>query len=327
MSGVPRFGHTELPEEQQRALRKAIRLEVATLVFMVTAIAAVMAVMGSSQAMKAAWIEDMLALIPPLAFLIAIRRARRPPTPDHPYGYHRSVAIGHLTAAVALLSMGLFLIEDSARGLILLEHPPVGTLQLFGHTFWAGWAMIAVMVYTGIGPAILGRLKLPVAEQLHDKVLYADADMQKADWRTASGTIVGVTGIGLGLWWLDATVALLIALSIVHDGWRNLRYAAGALRDQRARTFDDKQPHPLTREVDERLRTLPWVADARTRMRDQGHVFHVESFVVGRDGDPTLDQVEQAVSVIDGMDWKLHDIVVMPVRRLPETIPDPTLPD
>ena len=46
---------------------------------MVTAVAVVMATMGSSQAMKAAWVEDMLALIPPLAFLIAVRRARKQP--------------------------------------------------------------------------------------------------------------------------------------------------------------------------------------------------------------------------------------------------------
>ncbi|HRL81685.1 MAG TPA: hypothetical protein PLK46_15340, partial [Propioniciclava sp.] len=32
-------------------------------------------------------------------------------------------------------------------------------------------------------------------EQLHDKVLYADADMNKADWLTAAGSIVGILGI------------------------------------------------------------------------------------------------------------------------------------
>ena len=74
---------------------------------MVTAIALVYATMGSSQAMKTAWIEDMLALVPPLAFLVAVRRARKRPTADHPYGFHRSTAIGHLTASVALLTVGL----------------------------------------------------------------------------------------------------------------------------------------------------------------------------------------------------------------------------
>ncbi len=320
-----RFGNTELAAKESAAFTKAVRLEVVTFAFMVTAVLAVMLAMGSSQAMKAAWIEDMLALIPPAAFLVGARRARKRPTPGHPYGFHRSVAVGHLVSAVALLTMGLFLVEDSAMSLLRAEHPPIGTVQLFGQTFWAGWLMIAVMVYTGVPPFFLGRMKLPLAEQLHDKVLYADADMQKADWMTAAGTIVGVLFIGMGWWWGDAAAALLIAASILRDGARNLRFATSGLMDERARTYDDKQPHPLTQRVDERLRQLPWVTDSRSRIRDQGHVFHVEAFVCpAPDEEPTLDRLEEAVAAVRELDWKLDDVVVMPVRDLSDTVPDPT---
>ena len=58
--------------------------------------------------------------------------------------------------------MGVYLIVDSAMGLLRGEHPPVGTVGLFGHAVWAGWVMIAAMVYTAIGPVILGRMKLPL---------------------------------------------------------------------------------------------------------------------------------------------------------------------
>lgn len=36
---------------------------------------------------------------------------------------------------------------------------------------------------------------------MHDKVLHADAKMNKADWMTAAAALVGVLGIGLGWWW------------------------------------------------------------------------------------------------------------------------------
>jgi divalent metal cation (Fe/Co/Zn/Cd) transporter len=320
--GGQRFWHTELPPEQAHALQRAKRLEVITLVYMASAVAVVFATAGSSQAMKTAWVEDSLALVPPLAFLLAVRFGRRRPDADHPYGFHRSTGVGHLTAAVALLAVGLLLAIESAMGLVRAEHPPIGTVQLLGQTFWAGWLMVAAMTYTGIGPFVLGRLKLPLAEALHDKVLYADADMQKADWMTAACTIVGVLGSGTGLWWADSGVALLISLSIVRDGWTNLRHATTALMDQRARTYDDEQPHPLTRQVDEALADLTWVLDSRSRVRDQGHVFHVEAFVrpvAGRA--PTLEQLEAAVSMLRDLDWKIHDVVVMPVRDLPDTIP------
>jgi divalent metal cation (Fe/Co/Zn/Cd) transporter len=318
------FGHTELPPSQAHALRRAKRLEVVTLLYMTSAVAVVFATAGSSQAMKTAWVEDTLALVPPLAFLVAVRFGRRRPDADHPYGFHRSTGVGHLTAAVALLAVGLLLAVESAMGLVRAEHPPIGTVQLFGQTFWAGWLMVGAMTYTGIGPFVLGRMKLPLAEELHDKVLYADADMQKADWMTAAGTIAGVLGIGLGLWWADSGVALLISLSIVRDGWTNLHQATTALMDGRARTYDGERPHPLTREVDEVLTNLSWVLDSRSRVRDQGHVFHVEAFVrpvAGRA--PTLEQLEAAVSVLRDLDWKIHDVVVMPVRDLPDTIPAP----
>jgi divalent metal cation (Fe/Co/Zn/Cd) transporter len=322
--GGQNFGHTELPPSQAHALRRAKRLEVVTLLYMASAVAVVFATAGSSQAMKTAWVEDSLALVPPLAFLLAVRLGHRRPDADHPYGFHRATGVGHLTAAVALLAVGLLLAVESAMGLVRAEHPPIGTVQLFGQTFWAGWLMVAAMTYTGIGPFVLGRMKLPLAEALHDKVLYADADMQKADWMTAAGTIAGVLGIGLGLWWADSGVALLISLSIVRDGWTNLQHATSALMDERARTYDDEHPHPLTREVDEVLTNLSWVEDSRSRVRDQGHVFHVEAFVrPSAARAPTLEQLEAAVSVLRDLDWKVHDVVVMPVRDLPDAIPSP----
>ncbi|MGO1974078.1 MAG: cation diffusion facilitator family transporter [Propionibacteriaceae bacterium] len=313
------FGHAELPPERQRDLQRAKRLQWIGLAYLVTCVAVVLATMGNSQAMKAAWIEDLLSLIPPISFLISVRVAGKKPTPEHPYGYHRSVATGHLVAAVALLTMGIFLVVDSGSGLVMVEHPPIGTVQLFGQTFWAGWLMIAAMVYRGIGPVILGHKKLPLATRLHDKVLHADADMNKADWMTAVGTILGVIAIGFGLWWADAVAALAIAVSILRDGWTNLRHAVDALMDARAHTVDDSEPHPLNQQVVDTLDQLDWVKEAGVRIRDQGHLFHVEAFVVPHQSRVNLDQIEAAKTSLEQLNWKVHDVVVTPVAEVPET--------
>jgi hypothetical protein len=47
---------------------------------------------------------------------------------------------------------------------------------------WLGWLMIAALVYSGIPPFILGRMKLPLARELHEKALQTDADINKGDW-------------------------------------------------------------------------------------------------------------------------------------------------
>ena len=316
------FGATDLPRQQRAAFGAAVRLEWITIGYMATCVTLVYLVMGSSQAMKAAWIEDLLAFVPPIAFLVAARQVRKAPSPEFPYARHRAVASGHLAAAVALLLVGLLLIFDSLSGLLKGERAPIGTLQVFGHTVWAGWLMIAVMVYTMVGPIIIARIKMPLATALHDRVLYADADMQKADWMTAAGTIAGVLGIGFGLWWADAVVATAIALSIVKDGWTNLRFAVRGLMDGRARTTDMTHTHPLVERVQQTLLAHPAVTQARIRVRDVGHLLSVDGFLVPNAGhlDPEqLDEVQQAVRALD---WKIDDVVLMPVVTLPE-VPDP----
>lgn len=315
-----RFGNTELPPDARQAARRAKRLAWLTIAFLVTAVTLVYLVMGNSQAMKAAWAEDLLSFIPPIAFLVAMRVTGRVPSERHPYGYHRSVGIGHLVAATALLTMGAFLVFDSVTGLIAGEHPPVGLIVVLGYEVWSGWLMVVVLAYTCVPAVLLGRAKMPLAEQLHDRVLHADADMNKADWMTAVGGIVGVLGIGVGVWWADSAAALFISASILHDGVKNLRVAVTALMDARATTVDGSAPHPLDERIDETLRALPWVAQAASRVRDEGHVFHVESFVVGRDDMPTQEQLQQAWDAVTGLDWKVEDLVVVPVDELPEEL-------
>ncbi|MFJ4159262.1 cation diffusion facilitator family transporter [Microbacterium testaceum] len=320
------FGQTRLPDRQAEVLRRAVRLEWVTIGFLVITATLVFLVLGNSQAMKAAWAEDLLSFIPPLAFLIAVRLARRRPTRRHPYGFHRSVAVGHLVAAVALTGMGAFLLVDSGLGLITAEHPTIGTVEILGATMWLGWLMILVMAVTAIPPVVVGRLKIGLARELHDKVLYADADMNKADWMTSAGTIVGVLGIGIGLWWMDAAAAIFISVSIVHDGIGNLRAAVVDLMDARATTFDDKSPHPLAERVDQYLAGLSWVSAAGTRVRDQGHVFHIEAFVVPRKKRLSLEDIERAREGCVALDWKVQDVVIVPVPELPAVVQPVTRP-
>ena len=314
-----RFGRTELPPEQQEALHRARRLEWISLGLLVSCIVVVFVVMGSSQAMKVAWVEDLLSLIPPLVFLISLRFIRKEPSRENPYGHHRAIGSAHLASAVALLAMGVFMVVDSASGLLKAEHPPIGTYHLFGQTIWAGWLMIAAMVYTGVIPVILGRLKKPLAETLHDKVLQSDEEMNSADWRTAGAAIVGILGIGIGWWWADAVAALLIAASIVLDGVKGVRNALRDLMDGEARTYDDKDVHPVVGGVLAAANATSWVQGAACRVRDQGHVFHTEVFVV-----PTevvaLDALEELRDRIRELDWKLHDVVVVPVAELPQDL-------
>ena len=263
--------HYELPPDRIDAQRRAIRLEWITLGLMATVIAAVGLTMGASQTMKAAWVEDMLSLVPPAAFLISNRVAKRPPDREYPFGRYRAVSIAFLAGAVALTIFGLFILLDSVLGLLRAERPSIGTMTLFGRTVWAGWLMIAALSYGLVIPLVLGRLKLPLAREIHDKTLKADADMNRADWLTGAAGIAGVLGVGFGWWWADSAAGGIIALSIVKDGFENLSRVVRDLMDRRP-TSVEGDVLDLPDRLRDRLAALPWVREARVRLREEGHV-------------------------------------------------------
>jgi divalent metal cation (Fe/Co/Zn/Cd) transporter len=309
-------GGSELPPELEAVHARAVRLEWITIVYLITAILAVYFTLGSSQAMKGAWLEDMLSLAPPIAFLVAARIRYTRPNARFPYGYHRAVEVAFLVAALALLSMGVFLIVDSLLKLLSGEHPPIGLVELFDWQVWLGWLMIAALLYSAVPAMVLGRMKAKLAAELHDKVLYADAKMNRADWMTGLAAIVGVVGIGFGFWWMDAVAAIVIGLDIAHDGMTYTGAAAKDMLDGRPRRYDEEGVHALVGDVRETVAGLDWVQEAAVRMREAGHVLAVEVLAVPRDEANLLDRVEDAVDRIRALDWKLQDVVVSVVRDL-----------
>jgi cation diffusion facilitator family transporter len=309
---------SELPPELQRTLRKARRLELLTIAYLLSAVVLLALVLGNSQAMKTAWAEDLLSLIPPIAFLIAMRLHVRPPTGRFPYGFHRVTSIAHLCSAIALFTTGAYLLIEAIIKLVTAEYPTIGSVELFGRTIWLGWLMLPALAWSAVPAVFLGRAKIRLAEELHNKVLYADAKMNKADWLTASAAMVGVVGIGFGLWWADAVAAALISLDITHDGFSNLRRAVVDLMDQTPTTIDQDNVDPLREKLAAMLKDLDWVDEVEVRLREEGQVYFGEAFVVPSDETNITENVEGALKRARDLDWRIYDLALTPVRGLPQ---------
>ena len=310
MRTVRPFRYTD---ERRRVLRRARHLEWWTLAYLASAVALLYLTLGSSQAMRAAWLEDMLSLLPPIAFLVTSHLARREPTERFPFGFHRALAIGHLAAGLALAGMGSYILFDSVTALVRLEHPVIGSITLFGEVIWLGWLMLPVLLWSGVPAVTLGRRKLPLAAALDNKVLRADADMNKADWLTAAAAMVGVIGVGAGWWWMDAAAAGVIALDVLWDGIRNTRGAVADLMDQRPVTVSRGEHDPVIRRLKEHFDTLPWVARTQLRLREQGELLVGEVFLVPHDPDAPglLRAAADAVRDAKRLDWKLYELTVV----------------
>jgi cation diffusion facilitator family transporter len=309
-------GGPRIPQDKQDALQRAKRLEQWSVFFLVTIVVVLALTMGSSQAMKAMWIEDMLSLVPTTAVLTGIYFRSWEPTDRFPYGYRRAVQIGFLAGAVALFGFGVYLLGDSIYSLIIQHHPTIQSIELFGMRIWLGWLMIAALVYSIIPPLVLGYLKRPLAEELHDKALYTSASIDKGDWLSGLAGIVGIAGIGYGYWWADSVAAAFISFEITKDGVENLKNSVMQLMNMQPTDVKNKEKDPIVQKVVSEIAGLHWVADSQIRLREEGDLIAGEAFVVPNDDTGIIEKLGDAGERVKGLDWRIQDFNVVPVRSL-----------
>jgi cobalt-zinc-cadmium efflux system protein len=278
MTGSPHIPETHfdaLPPDIRKTLQRAVRLEWWNIFWTVTVVAVMGLVLGQSQTMKTAWIEDTLGLVPPVAFLVAARMERRGKrSRKFPFGFERVNGLGFFLAAVALAATGALLLWDSAMTLISAEHATVGSVRLFGQDIWLGWLMIGAQIYAMIPPMIIGRKELPLAETLADKLLHTDALMNKANWMTGAAGVAGIIGLGMGWWWADSVAAAFISFDILHDGIKAIRSSTAELVDGTPRGLASAEISEEAEALEAALTAR--YPDATVRLRETGRMIRAE---------------------------------------------------
>jgi cation diffusion facilitator family transporter len=309
-------GSVDIPQDKQDSVERARRLEMWSLFFLFTIVVLLGFTMGSSQAMKAMWLEDTLSLVPSSAVLVGIYMRRWAPNDRFPYGYRRAVQIGFLAGAVALFGFGLYLLIDSIYSLIIAHHPTIQTIEIFGNRVWLGWLMIAALVYSIFPPLILGQMKKPLASELHDKALYTSATIDKGDWLSGIAGILGILGIAYGYWWADSVAAGFISFEITKDGIENLKNSVFQLMNMHPTDVESKEKDPIYDRVKEEIAGLDWVRQSQVRLREDGDILAGEAFVVPSDENGLLEKLREAGERIKALDWRLQDFNIVPVRTI-----------
>jgi divalent metal cation (Fe/Co/Zn/Cd) transporter len=296
-----------VPAELREPMRRAVRLEWWNIAFTISIIIVVGLVLGNSQTMKTAWVEDTLGLIPPIVFLVAVHFEKKGATDDYPFGFDRVHSLAFLIAAVALAGVGALLLWDSVSTLVAREHATVATIHLFGRDIWLGWLMLAAQVYSIIPPFIIGLLEMPLARRMQDEVLFTDAKMNKANWQTGAAGLAGIIGLGLGWWWADSVAAAFISVGIIIDGIRALRIATAELVDGVPRALGSTGPDPEAELLVEKLQTQ--YPGATIRLRETGRYIHAEACGV----DPDLRQDLKALWPGEpDRSWRLAQLAFVP---------------
>ena len=306
----------QMPAEKEEILRKAQRVAWASLAALTSIMIVIALTMGTSEAMKAIWVEDALSLVPSASFLVGAHYRNKKPDERFPYGYRRAVLIGFLAGAVTLFGFGVYLFGDSVLKLVAGERPSIPSATIFGKRIWMGWVMIAALLYSVVPPVVLGHMKQPLARELHDKALQTSAMLDKGDWLSGIAGVLGIIGIAYGFWWADSAAAAFISIEIVKDGFSELSNSIAQLMNKRPSDVESKEPDPIVDELQDALRRLDWVADVRVRLREDGDVVTGEAFVAPRDDRDLLRKLDEATKIANGFEWRLHDVNIVPVRQL-----------
>jgi divalent metal cation (Fe/Co/Zn/Cd) transporter len=155
-----------------------------------------------------------------------------------------------------------------------------------------------------------------VAKTLHSKALEAESATNRNEWMSEGAGIVGIVLVGFGLWWADAAAAALISLEIVQEGTHSIRQVIADLMDEAPSQFGKDELEDLPGRIQVAAEQIPWVDAALVRLREHGHVITGEIFVVPRPDTDLVPAIEDAVKRLQSLDWRLHDLTMMPVHSL-----------
>lgn len=176
--------------------------------------------------------------------------------------------------------------------------------------------MLAALVYSAIPPMLLGRQKLKLGRILHQKALHTDATMNRDDWFTAAAAAAGIAGMALGFSAADSLAAIVISLQVLKDGLEHLREAVSTLADGRPTSVDLDDRDELIARINKLTDGWDWAGHTEVRLRELGHLVSGEILVVPRAERGLLTRLEQAQQQLQELDWRIGQIVIVPVKSL-----------
>ena len=173
-----------------------------------------------SQSLVADGVHSLSDLVTDLLVLLAARLARAKPDADHPYGHERIETAATVALGVVLILIGAGIAFDA---LWRLFHPEALRIP-------AWWAMAVAAVSVGFKEGVY-HYTIRAARRFRSKLLEANAWHARSDAASSIVVIVGVGGALLGLGYLDAIAAVVVAWMIGRMGYRLARQSVEELID------------------------------------------------------------------------------------------------
>lgn len=200
----------------QRLLRASVAVAAVTIVLKTAAWYITDSVGLLSDAM-----ESFVNLASALFGLAMVTIAQRPADDDHPYGHHKAEYFSSGFEGALIVGAAVAIIWAAAHR--VLDPRPLQQL---------GWGL-ALSIGSSALNGLLAWVMFRAARQHRSIALEADARHLVTDVWTSVGVVVGIGAVMLTGWlWLDAVVAIGVALNILWEGGRLVWRSSQGLMDE-----------------------------------------------------------------------------------------------
>lgn len=164
--------------------------------------------------------ESLVNLAGALFALAMVIVAARPPDEDHPYGHHKAEYFSSGFEGVLIIVAALAIVGAALHR--LWNPQPLEALGLG----------LALSVVSSVLNGTLAWVMLRKAREHRSMALEADARHLFTDVWTSAGVVAGLVAVGLTGWlWLDAVIAIAVAMNILREGVSLVRRSADGLMD------------------------------------------------------------------------------------------------
>lgn len=165
--------------------------------------------------------ESFVNLASAIFGLTMVTIAARPADEDHPYGHHKAEYFSSGFEGVLIVGAAVAIIWAAAHRIF----NPQPLQQL-------GWGLVLSFVSSGLN-GFLAWAMFRAAKQHRSIALEADGRHLITDVWTSAGVVVGLVAVLLTGWlWLDAVVAVGVALNILWEGCQLVWRSSQGLMDE-----------------------------------------------------------------------------------------------
>jgi cation diffusion facilitator family transporter len=178
-------------------------------------------VLTGSVGMLSDALESLVNLASAIFGLAMVTVAERPADEDHPYGYHKAEYFSSGFEGVLIVAAALGIVWTAGHQ--LLDPQPLQDL---------GWGLGLSILSSALN-GLLAWVMLGCAARHRSLALEADARHLVTDVWTSGGVVLGIALVGFTGWlWLDALVAIAVALNILREGVGLIGRSSRGLMDE-----------------------------------------------------------------------------------------------